>query len=105
LEILAEKVKERRVKEVRGTSAPGGRPDMNTIAESSKVVRCMRCREPINQLIRVDGQSATHCAQCAPTPPNRQNRIDLIRTAALAAQAGRMRLTIPLPNRSGRRHL
>jgi hypothetical protein len=105
LEILGEEVKERRVKEVRGTSAPGGRPDMNIIPESSKVVRCMRCREPINQLIRIEGQSGTHCAQCAPTPPNRQNRIDLIRAAALAAQAGRMRVPIPLPNRSGRRHV
>jgi hypothetical protein len=75
---------------------------MNTVPEGSKVVHCMYCGEPINKLIRVDGQSATHCA---PTPPSRQNRLDLIRAAALAAEAGRMRVHTPSPNRSGRRHL
>jgi hypothetical protein len=93
------------VKEVRGTSAPAGRPDMKTLAEGSRVVRCMRCRDPINQPIGVDGQSATHCARCAPTPASRENRIDRIRAAALAAQAARMRAPLPLPNRSGRRHV
>ena len=93
------------MKEVRGTSAPAGRPDMKTLPEGSRVVRCMRCRDPINQPIGVDGQSATHCARCAPTPASRENRIDRIRAAALAAQAARMRAPLNLPNRSGRRHV
>jgi len=93
------------VKEVRGTSAPAGRPDMNTIPEGSRVVRCMRCRDPINQPNGVEGQSATHCARCAPTLASRENRIDRIRASALAAQAARMRAPLSLPNRSGRRHV
>lgn len=91
------------MKEVRGTSASAGRPDMKTLPEGSRVVRCMRCRDPINQPIGVLGQSATHCARCAPTPASRENRIDRIRAAALAAQAARTRASLPLPNRS--RHL
>jgi hypothetical protein len=78
---------------------------MKTIPEASKMVRCMRCREPIEQLILVDGQSATHCARCASAPLNREDRRDRIRVAALAAQAARMRVPIPVPNRSGRRHV
>jgi hypothetical protein len=87
------------VNEVRGTS-PAGKPDMKTLPERSRVVRCMRCRDPINQPIGVDGQSATHCARCAPPPASRENRIDRIRAAALAAQAARTRASLPLPNRS-----
>jgi hypothetical protein len=99
------KLKERTVKEVRGTSASAGRPDMKTLPEGSRAVRCMRCRDPINQPIGVDGQSAIHCARCAPTPASRENRIDRIRAAALAAQAARMWAPLPLPNRSGRRRV
>ena len=98
-------LKERTVKEVRGTSAPAGRPDMKTLPEGSRVVRCMRCRNPVNQPIGVDGQSATHCARCAPTLASRESRIDRIRTAALAAKAARMRAPPPLANRSGLRHV
>ena len=93
------------MKEVRGTSAPAGRPDMKTLPEGSRVVRCMRCRDPINQPIGVDGQSATHCARCAPTLASRENRLALIRAAALAAQAARMWAPLPLPKRLGRRHV
>ena len=99
------KLKRRTVKEVRGTLASAGRPKMKTLPEGLRVARCMRCREPINQPIGVDGRSATHCARCAPTPASRENRIDRIRAAALAAQAARMRAPLPLPNRSGRRHV
>jgi len=87
------------VKEVCGTS-PAGKPDMKTLPEGSRVVRCMRCRDPISQPIGVDGQSATHCARCAPTLASRGNRIDRIRAAAVAAQAARTRASRPLPNRS-----
>ena len=78
---------------------------MKTLLEASRVVRCMRCREPINQPIGVDGQSATHCARCAPAPASRENRLERIRAAALAAQAARMRAPLPLPSRSRRRHV
>jgi hypothetical protein len=94
-----ESLEERRVKKVRGISATGGKRDMNAIPEGSKVVRCMRCREPI------DGQSTTHCARCAPTPLDTRKRIERIRAAALGAQARRMRIPIALPNSAGRRHL
>ncbi|HET9155089.1 MAG TPA: hypothetical protein VFN91_00400 [Myxococcaceae bacterium] len=87
------------MKEVRGSS-PAGKPDMKTLPQASKVLRCMRCREPVNQPIGVDGQSATHCARCAPTLASRENRIDRIRAAALAAQAARARASLRLPNRS-----
>ena len=93
------------MKEVRGTSASAGRPDMKTLPQGSRVVRCMRCRDPITLPIGVLGQNATHCARCAPKPASRENRIDRIRAAALAAQAARMRATPPLPNCSGRRHV
>ena len=93
------------MKEVRGTSASAGRLDMKTLPEGSRVVRCMRCRDPINLPIGVLGQSATLCARCAPTPASLENRLDRIRAAALAAQAARMRDTPPLPNCSGRRHV
>ena len=93
------------MKEVRGTSAPAGRPDMKTLPEGSRVVRCMSCRDPINQPTGIDGQSVTHCARCAPTLASRESRIDRIRAAAMAAQAARMRAPLPLPNRSGRRHV
>jgi len=96
---LLRKLKKRTVKAVRGTS-PAGKPDMKTLPEGSKVVRCMRCREPINQAIGVDGQSATHCARCAPTLASRESRIDRIRASALAAQAARTRASLRLANRS-----
>jgi len=86
------------VKEVCGTS-PAGKPDMKPLPDGSRVVRCMRCRVPINQPIGVDGQSATHCARCAPMLASRRHRIDRIRAAAMAAQA-RRRASRPLPNRS-----
>jgi hypothetical protein len=84
---------------------PGRKAHMKTLPESSRVVRCMRCRDPINQPIGGDGQSATHCARCAPTIASRESRIDRIRGAALAAKAARMRALPPLPNRSGLRHV
>jgi hypothetical protein len=84
---------------------PGRKAHMKTLPESSRVVRCMRCRDPINQPIGGDGQSATHCARCAPTIASRESRIDRIRAAALAAKAARMRALPPLPNRSGLRHV
>jgi hypothetical protein len=72
---------------------------MKTLPEGSRVVRCMRCRDPINQPIGVDGQSVTHGAQCSPAHASRENRLDRIRAAALAAQAARIRAPLPLPNR------
>jgi hypothetical protein len=97
-------LKVRTLKAVRGSSL-AGKPDMKTLPEGSRVVRCMRCRDPINQPIGIDGQSTTHCARCAPTLASRENRIDRIRAAAQAAQAARTRASLPLPNRSGRRHV
>jgi hypothetical protein len=66
---------------------------MNAVPEGWKVVRCVRCREPINQRIRSDGQTETHCPRCTPLAIERQNRMDRIRAAAEAAQPARRRST------------
>jgi hypothetical protein len=83
----------------------GWRPEMKTLPEGSRVVRCMRCRDPINQPIGVDGQSVTHGAQCSPAHASRENRLDRIRAAALARRLRGYGLRFPCRIASGRWHV
>ena len=64
---------------------------MNAIPEGWKVVRCVVCREPVNQWMRPGGPLVAHCARCAPMSPERAARMARIRSAAQAARARRSR--------------
>jgi hypothetical protein len=60
---------------------------MNTISDGWKVVRCAGCREPVNHYARTEERGPTYCARCASISPERAQRINRIRAAAVAARA------------------